>query len=154
MNYLVHGPAIAKDEIYGALDVTFFEIMAASVVAKSVLCTVESTAGEIGFVSGYAKRRRLPPLHSRHGCRCCVLHHLILIYWLIASKVLAEKESHSTYSKFIIVWSSDSWKWTHLWLNYWLYDIILAIPQLKLCTLNSTFIQKKKNILIRNPSYF
>lgn len=41
--YLVHGPAIPKDEINGALDVAFLEVMPASVVAKCVLCTVEPT---------------------------------------------------------------------------------------------------------------
>ena len=48
--YLVDGPAIAKDEIDGAFNIAFLEIMAASVVAKSVLCTVESTSREICFV--------------------------------------------------------------------------------------------------------
>jgi len=83
MKYLVHGPAIPENEIYGTLDVTFFEVMTASIVAESVLCTVEPAAGEIGFVPRNAKRRRLPPLHSRHRRRSSVLHRFILIYSLL-----------------------------------------------------------------------
>jgi len=72
--YLVHGPAIAKNEIDGSFNVAFLEVMSACIVAKGVLCTVETASGEVCFVAGYAKRHRLPSLHPRHWCRCCVLH--------------------------------------------------------------------------------
>lgn len=44
VSYFVHGPAISKDEIDGALNVTIFEVMPASIVAEGVLSAVETTA--------------------------------------------------------------------------------------------------------------
>lgn len=80
LKYLVHGPAIPKNKINGSLNIAFLEVMPSCIVAKCVLCTVESAAGEVCFVAGNAKRRRLPPLHPRHWCRRCVLHAPYIYY--------------------------------------------------------------------------
>lgn len=78
MAYFVDGPPIAENEVNGALDVTLLEVMPPCVVAQRVLRAVKSTPGEQRLVAGDSQRHRLPPLHSRHRRRCCVLRtHII-----------------------------------------------------------------------------
>lgn len=50
MYNLVHGPGIAKDEVNGTFNIAVLEIVAASVVTKSVLGTIEATACEISLI--------------------------------------------------------------------------------------------------------
>lgn len=71
--YFVHGAAIAENEVDGAFNVAFLEVMPAGVVAESILCAVESAAGEVSFVAGNPKRHRLPPLHPRQRRRRRIL---------------------------------------------------------------------------------
>lgn len=49
--YLVDGSAISENEINGTFNVAFFEVMPTSIITKCILCTVESTAGEVRFVA-------------------------------------------------------------------------------------------------------
>ena len=49
-NYFEHGTGIAEDEVNGTLNVAVLEVMAAGVVAESVLGSVESASSEVGLV--------------------------------------------------------------------------------------------------------
>lgn len=52
--YLIQWPAIAKNEINGTLNVTIFEVMATSIIMKSVLSSIESATPERWFISWYS----------------------------------------------------------------------------------------------------
>ena len=83
--YLVEGSSVAKDEIYGALDVAIFEVMAATVVVKSVLSAKESAAPKSRLVSTDSNRH---PLCSDVSRRWNWRHILpnVLIFSLIKTK--------------------------------------------------------------------
>lgn len=71
--YHVHGLAVAEDEIYGALNETVFEVMAAGVITKSVLASIESTVVEGRLVTGNSKCCPLSSRCSRWWYFCSVL---------------------------------------------------------------------------------
>lgn len=71
--YHVHGLPVAEDEIYGALYETVFEVMAAGVITKRVLPSVESAVVESRLVARNSKCCPLSSNCSRWWHLCGVL---------------------------------------------------------------------------------
>jgi hypothetical protein len=74
MLYHVHGLTVAKDEIYGALNVAVLEVVTPRVIAKGVLTSVESTVVEGRLVASDSKRCSLSSRCSRWWYLCGVLY--------------------------------------------------------------------------------
>lgn len=104
--------------------------MPSCIVAKSVLCAVESTAGEVRLISRYPERRRLPSLHARQWCRRCILQ-LINSNHIYLHDLLLKKMSQSTlartryycsrFEESFVFFSSSTipWSWCFWLRNNW-----------------------------------
>lgn len=73
ITYIVEGSSVAKDEINGSLDETFFEIMSSFVIIKCVLSAIKSTSIESSFISCNSKCHCLPSNTPWTWLRSCVL---------------------------------------------------------------------------------
>lgn len=67
--YLVHGSAVAEDEVDRPFDVAILEVVTPRVVAQGVLGTVETAAVEVRLVPRDAEGSGLPSFHAWHWCR-------------------------------------------------------------------------------------
>lgn len=71
--YHVHRLPIAKDKIYGALNETILEVMAAGVIAKCVLSSIECTIVESCHVACNPECSPLSSCCSRWWYFCSIL---------------------------------------------------------------------------------
>ncbi len=72
-NYHINGLSVSKHEVNGAFNVAILEIVAASVVAESILTSKEATAVECCHVTRYSKSSTLFTISSCWWWRRCIL---------------------------------------------------------------------------------
>lgn len=77
--------------------------MAAGIVAKGILCPVESATRKVRFVAGDSESRRLPPLHSGQWRRCRILPSTSTVYQLQNINKKKKKENPQIAYKMIVI---------------------------------------------------
>lgn len=122
-NYHVNGLSVSKHEVNGAFNVAILEIVAASVVTKSILTSKEATAVECCHVTRYSKSCTLFTISSCWWWRRCILRTgqyqvptykiIIILFFLVHHIKKYRKKAWKIY------WQ-ESWYWAErqkIWSN-------------------------------------